>query len=255
MEKNNINRYLRGEMEEAELTKFTLRLLKDSEFRKEVEAERLLHETILQDRQKFNGSSPKSSGRNKWFPLLIIAILLIGGGLFFFSNTSTTAEKKIVNPVKEFPEEKPILENKNLQETNIDETEDIPKTKETTSKKTESLPEKKPLPQKIEQPTRIKFAANFETNPLMENYLNQVRGNNLEVTSPPRSTKFSLERGKLNFQLNGYLQSNGTLPEEIISFLLFSNKKADYLNFKPLLSEELVFEKNESEEQLDFEIY
>ncbi len=59
-EKNIITRYLHGELEGAELTKFTLKLARDAEFRKEVEAERLLHEMILLDQKKFNPNTPPS---------------------------------------------------------------------------------------------------------------------------------------------------------------------------------------------------
>ena len=244
--KDHISRYFQGGLTEAERVQFNLRLAKDEQFRKEVAAERLLHEAILKDRQAFEGgraTALKPSVWKRWLPLL--AILIVAGiGFFVFNNKATEQplQEEIIEPLPQTPTEKPTIKEEALPKPKTDEPSDI----KPPQKKQTSPPQKKKTPTKTTPQHPPVYAANFTVNPLLEEAMatTGVRGNNLqlELEQPKKEAAISLEEGIAHLSFSGTATSGS--DDNAVRLLLFSNKKTDYEQWQPIFEKEVVLEKS-----------
>lgn len=248
-EKNLIVPYLLGQLEGKELQQFTLRLMRDAQLQTEVEAHRVLLKTLWKNDP--NRASAKPTKRWKWLPFLLGlgGLLVIGVVIFTIRATETTSatlpsnkNDQISVPLKQKNTEQFEKVKDSISPTDIPTIENKP---------TDTKEVKKEVPLQIEKSRPI--AGNFDTNPLLENYFTPVRGANFKVSFPARVARFSSQNGQLFFQLKGSLETDVKQLEEVISLYIFSNKEEDYQEFRPIIKEKLVFEKQSNEKEFSFE--
>lgn len=92
----------------------------------------------------------------------------------------------------------------------------------------------------------LRIVPNFDRSPELEAlFYNQVKDEayRFRVSQPIADASINDQDGKATLQVSGVLETTGDRVEAPFRVLLFSNKKGDYENFKPILTRNLVFKK------------
>jgi len=243
-----IEQYLLGQLEGEPLQDFTLQLMRDQQLQKEVDAHRILIKSLWKNTTPSSTTKTDKPSNNirKW-GLLILGLAIVAIFTYWFSssndqNKGTTSEQTLPNT-----EEKNISPPAEIIDTPvIIEQEEAPQ---------DSPEESQPQNNQKEQEAPISpppIAANFDPNPALENYFGQLRGGELEINNPTQISTLTLDNGKVNFQLAGTFTAD---EEEVLTIHFFSNKKEDYEQFRPIVSEQLPLgENDEIEWKKEFEL-
>ncbi|MEO1263348.1 MAG: hypothetical protein AAFZ15_31350 [Bacteroidota bacterium] len=242
-EREHIARYLQGKLAGNELVKFNLRQARDEAFRKEVETERLLHESILKDKQQFEAAGDKrtaSAGVNKWW--FFMALLFVACISFYFYQNATSPANSIETdsgPSEEKAKEE-LPEPLDTEEIKTDDRKEKPASPEEQTEPVKTIP-----PTKKEDPKQPRvFASNFTVNPLLEEVINNtgVRGNGLRLNlkEPAPAAKLPLSEQSVLLRFTGTATSN--MEDSPVRLLFFSNKKADYEQWKPIFESAIVLQ-------------
>ena len=227
-----IERYLTGQLTEEELNAFSFLLMKDKNLQKEVQVNRQLFKTLWA--QQSNERQQAVRKPLNWKLLLVLGgiVLVFGFVLYFIGNKSSE-----VPSTNTMPSEQPTL-------TPPDATDAIEqKNRSIDTEKEQNLPSapksNNETPPTDEQASSQPLAANFEPNPILENYIGQLRGGELVISKPPQRNLIISKNGDSTFQLEGAYASD---IQEKLTLYFFSNKKEDYEQFEPLLSVDLNLE-------------
>lgn len=229
-----IERYLLGRLSDDERQEFRVALLFDESLRQEVEDTRLLHQHIQQ--LKTATKQPKSKKIIWWLigSLLMISIAMVA----YFGNKNNLVKKQENTPTTiETPQ-------KTIKKTTEPATDELLKKDQIEKKKEENqleiepfVPEKKETtPQKSSPPIA---AADTKTHPYLDQFTTGgFRNNEVKITvnSPKINEKLTAENGNINLDIKAVLSLDKTPEKERFVVRLFSNKKADFDNFKPILS-------------------
>lgn len=245
-----IERYLLGQLSDDERQAFRVALLFDENLRQEVEDTRLLHQHIQQ--LKTAKKQPKSKKIIWWLigSLLMISIATVA----YFMNKNNLIQKQENTPETiETPQ-------KTIKETTEPATDELLKEEQIEEKKEENqleiepfVPEKKgTTPKKSSQPIA---AVDTETHPYLDQFTTGgFRNNEVKITvnSPKLSEKLTAENGKINLNIKAILSLDKMPEKERFVVRLFSNKKADFDNFKPILSANPTISKSDDYYNLSF---
>ena len=242
-----IERYLLGQLSDDERQAFRVALLFDENLRQEVEDTRLLHQHIQQ--LKTAKKQPKLKKIIWWLigSLLMISIATVA----YFMNKNNFIQKQENTPETiETPQ-------KTIKETTEPATDDLPKIEETEEENQPEIepfvPEKKgTTPKKSSQPIA---AADTKTHPYLDQFTTGgFRNNEVKITvnSPKLSEKLTAENGKINLNIKAILSLDKMPEKERFVVRLFSNKKADFDNFKPILSANPTISKSDDYYNLSF---
>lgn len=247
-EQNVIERYLTGQLTKEELDQFSFLLMKDKALQKEVQANRLLFKTLWKANQAADGSGTNTSGKSfNWRIatglLLFITTIVLLFWLVSQKDSPTKKSPPVLDSVEKTVTESPSDETGNTSTPIESPKENKPEEKQNEEIQIPLVNEKKSVP----------IAANFEPNPLLETYLTAQRGGEIQITSPEQLSQYTLKDGALTFRLDGnYTPASGQI-EEAIQLYLFSNKKEDYEEFRPLESVEFTFTKDATQSHYAFQ--
>ena len=252
-QKEHIARYLQSKLTGNELVKFNLRLARDEAFRKEVAAERLIHESILKDKQLFEAGQDKgklSIERKKWGPLLTI-VILAGISFYFYRNTTKPAPpiETVTEPATDVPKEEravpPVIEGAEPEER---EKESAPPKKQTPPANTNPPAKEEPKHARV-------YAANFTVNPQLEEEIANtgVRGNGLRLnlTQPAPTAQLSMAGHSVTLSFAGTATSSAN--DNPVRLLFFSNKKEDYEQWQPIFESTVTLQPNNGGFAFSFE--
>ncbi|MCG8331926.1 MAG: hypothetical protein MI974_29840 [Chitinophagales bacterium] len=227
-----IERYLTGQLTKEELDEFSFLLMKDKNLLKEVQVNRQLFKTLWAQQSDERQQAVKKPLNWKFLLVLGGIILVFGCLLYFIGDKSSKAPS-----TNTIPSEQPTLTPPDATDTIEQKNHSIDIEKEKISPSApKSNNEATPTD---EQASSQPLAANFEPNPMLENYIGQLRGGELVISKPPQSNLIISKNGKSTFQLEG-TYNNKTTEELMLYF--FSNKKEDYEQFQPLLTTNLKLE-------------
>ena len=235
-----IERYLLNQLSDQKMTEFRLRLMRDKELQAEVEAVRLLMKTV-KSRSKMKVG--KSGGNSELPPdssnktlLAVLAILIVGAlGFFLFNNlNSETPASEVENNVVETPEisEGPVLSDEKPAEMPLsEETIETPPPPE----KSVETPAK-PAPEKP-----VAAVVNYDPNPALEKYVgSRLRGNEYEFFVE-LSEALPQKDNRILFNISGKVETENSEIDDRIIIRLFTNKKEDYEESRPVRTWELSF--------------
>lgn len=227
-----IERYLTGQLTKEELDEFSFLLMKDKNLQKEVQVNRQLFKTLWAQQSDERQQAVKKPLNWKFLLVLGGIILVFGCLLYLIGDKSSKAPS-----TNTIPSEQPTLTPPDATDTIEQKHHSIDIEKEKISPSApKSNNEATPTD---EQASSQPLAANFEPNPMLENYIGQLRGGELVISKPPQSNLIISKNGKSTFQLEG-TYNNKTTEELMLYF--FSNKKEDYEQFQPLLTTNLKLE-------------
>lgn len=245
-----IERYLLGKLSDDERQKFRVALLFDKELQQEVEDTRLLHQHIqlLKTKKYTNKKSPFKG----W--IIGILFLICIGVVFYFINKNKINQQKNTPVVIENSQKNidPIIKEK-INPT----TDDLLNQEEEKEVKKELIiepfiPKKKEIKTKVSPPIA---EAKTEENLYLEQFIDGNFRNNevkIEVRSPKIEETLLLKNGQINLNIKGIVALD-KMPEKNQFFIrLFSNKKADFDDFKPLLSANPTINESENKYELSF---
>lgn len=245
-----IERYLLGQISDNERQEFRVALLFDESLRQEVEDTRLLHQHI--QRLKMAKKQPKPKKIIWWLigSLLMISIATVA----YFANKNKFVKKQENTPSTI---EMPPKTIKKITESATDELlkeEQIEEKKEENQLEIEPfVPEKKVTTPKKSSPPIA--AADTKTHPYLDQFVTGgFRNNQVKITvnSPKINEKLTAENGKINLNIKAVLSLDKTPEKERFVVRLFSNKKADFDNFKPILSDNPTISESDNQYNLSF---
>lgn len=245
-----IERYLLGQISDNERQEFRVALLFDESLRQEVEDTRLLHQHIQQ--LKMAKKQPKPKKIIWWLigSLLMISIATVA----YFANKNKFVKKQENTPSTI---EMPPKTIKKITESATDELlkeEQIEEKKEENQLEIEPfVPEKKVTTPKKSSPPIA--AADTKTHPYLDQFVTGgFRNNQVKITvnSPKINEKLTAENGKINLNIKAVLSLDKTPEKERFVVRLFSNKKADFDNFKPILSDNPTISESDNQYNLSF---
>ena len=234
-ENNIIEQYLLNKISDEERKAFRVALLFDETLRQEVEDTRFLYQQIKQLKPQDSSASIDNGNpkKNKWLiSLFVLGALFIG---FFIYTNFIKKEVEVKLPIEETSIKEEILkENNEPQKESVKEKMQSIEGK--INDTTPVTPEKVDLPIDLNQPIA---AADVESHPYLDQFTNGAYRNSkdkLEISMPTANKVLKLKNGKVQINLKGKLFIE-TMPEkERFVIRLFSNKKEDFDNFKPILS-------------------
>lgn len=245
-----IERYLLGQISDNERQEFRVALLFDESLRQEVEDTRLLHQHIQQ--LKMAKKQPKPKKIIWWLigSLLMISIATVA----YFANKNNFVKKQENTPSTiEMPQ-------KTIKKTTEPATDELLKEEQIEEKKEENqleiepfVPEKKVTTPKKSSPPIA--AADTKTHPYLDQFVTGgFRNNQVKITvnSPKINEKLTAENGKINLNIKAVLSLDKTPEKERFVVRLFSNKKADFDNFKPILSDNPTISESDNQYNLSF---
>ena len=241
-----IERYLIGQLTKEELDQFSFLLMKDKALQKEVQANRLLFKTLWKANQVAGNTKDRSKPFN-WRIGLGLLLFVAAIGLFIWLLPQRDNPTQKTSPVLDSLEQS-STESDNTEAKNPPEPSDLPEENKAEEERKEEI--QIPL---VNEKKSVPIAANFEPNPLLEPYLTAQRGAGIQVTTPEKIAQYTLKEGVFTFQLIGNYAPESEQLEEIIQFYLFSNKKEDYEEFRPLESVELSFVKDATQNHYTFQ--
>ena len=227
IEQEKRERYLKGELQGTELDQFTLRLMRDKKLQQDLNADRLLYKTLWkQSKPEPVGKAPRSASLNRALLILAVGLFLVLMWFLLFPTSKTPAGEEQLDLVPPSTTESPIEET-------------VPNTTNPTApnvpEDAEAAPEDDPSPKQNTTTISRPIAANFEVNPVLENYLSNKRGAELQLESPDPNATFKYQDSGLSFPIKGILSA---APEQLICHI-FSNKEEDYEAFSPLQTLEI----------------
>lgn len=187
--------------------------------------------------ERYLPSEPVKNKTRKWWWMMAAAVLLIAFLAWWFWAFATD-----VPPV--LPSNVPA-EQETPRPPVANETDTKLPAENSQSPQTPTSPDAN-SPKKQKESTDL-FASNFQPNPNLELLLdNQFRGDEyaFRITQPVANAPLKLKNGRANFLLSGVLETDAKKVDAPFRVLLFSNKTADYENFKFLFGKNLTFEKD-----------
>jgi len=252
MNSENIEKYLLNRLSESEKVAFQFELMQNPKLRKEVQAMRQLQKVAVAEGRKPN--VPTSTGFNKkWLWSLLLILPFIGFYLWNQSLQTPVKENTIPTemPTPIDPEVQPIpLKEKDEQkEERKEKKKPIKKNIDANKKqKTTKEPQKKPTPKKKEpMPIAAADPIDLVPNPLFEQMMTGVRGNDFDVkvNAPAENAKIIWKKEGSNLSFSGVIETEETeIPT--LNLLLFSNKKTDFEEWKFIKMEEIKTEQSTS---------
>lgn len=235
-----IEAYLSGQLEGEALAEFEKAVQSDPALAEEValyrdmsaalepsEEDELRANLALLGKKYADPELDKKSFFNWW---MVVAVALAGFGVWWWKTTPDQAPYQ------------PAIEE-NSRPTEIPETVVPPETPD--QEKAPPVAENESPENEREKPRRI--AANFEPNAQLEALFDsQVRGEEyrFQVLQPTADANIKDEDGKVRLPVSGILETSADKVDVPFRLLLFSNKKGDYENFKPILKRNLDFKKD-----------
>ena len=233
IEDNNIvEKHLLNKLSDEERKAFRAALLFDEELRQEVEDTRLLHQQIKQLKPQTGISSNKLNKKIWLIFAFIIGALLIS---FFYYNTTLKKEVETKSTIESSSSnEESNNQNLDAQKGNLEEetpnVEEIPNnTAPVPPVKTEEQPN-------INQPIA---AADIAPHPYLDQFTRSAVRNNetlVEVNNPKQGQTIELKEGKAKIEVKGRFITKKEVSNKRYTIRLFSNKKADFDAFKPIIS-------------------
>ncbi|MEO1257587.1 MAG: hypothetical protein AAFZ15_02285 [Bacteroidota bacterium] len=240
-----IERYLSGQLSEAEKASFQTRLILDKNLRQELDFMRATQLELISRKMKADASSGKKKHFNYLF--IIGAILTISlAGYFLFNNSKQIKSNKNSTPTtngdRTNPEKKnspSLLENP---KKNNSPTEAPPSQNPNENKK---APAEKKEPSR---PIATADPADFKPNDYLENFINRrsnPTADQIKIELPNKNAELKSENGKINFVLKGALS---TEKNRTLQLHIFSNRQEAFDNFQPSFSSDLPTLKNAANE-------
>ena len=245
-EQNVIERFILNQLSPEELDDFLYHQLKHPEIRKEIEEMRQIVNSIRQIPNAKNIATPPK--KNRTYINLALALLLLipcALGVWFFaakhSQSPTTPNKVTPNlPADSIltPSNDSIIPS--ALPGNLD-----------TSTITKQPEQKKPT-----QKRPVIAEADLKPNDFLEvNIGTSVRSTTqMQITSPQPNEELPLNNGLVSLSFRGKmtLSENQQAPPDT-QLLLFSNKEADYLEFRPIFTQELLYRPTKENLSFDFQ--
>lgn len=225
-----IERYLLGQLSDDERQAFRVALLFDENLRQEVEDTRLLHQQI----QQLKSTTKPFSKKYVWWLIGSFVIILTAISIYFLNKNTTERPQQNTTPSIENAQKN----DKKSNETNTDTITKIEKEEKEIQPKIQPFTPKKKAT-KPTKPLQPIAAADSKTHPYLDQFTTGgFRNNEVKITvnSPKIGETLILENEKINLNLKGVLTLDKTPEKERFVVRLFSNKKADFDNFKPILS-------------------
>lgn len=241
-----IGKFLSRKLKGEELAAFQRKLENDADFADEVDLHRQMGKALKnspEDDFRANLSvigKRQSMAKRRIIGFWAIVFLLIGVGWWMISSDSE------IDYMSDDYQESPLpkIESKDnsvieTKSTKVDvlENETIPE----KTNKIDQVKEESPTP-----PTSRPIAANFETNSLLESHIgNAIRGGHysFEINQPAVDERLVINKNESVFRFSGVLQTNKQTLNDDFQVHLFTNKKEDYENFRPVFTLPLSFEK------------
>ena len=147
-----------------------------------------------------------------------------------------------------FSDQTPLEETKDPQIANQENSKNSEEANPTNRNTIKELPPKENKPNYI--------AADFEANPALDFLIgNNLRSNEIVFVIEKKIGNISLSSldDVIEFRFSGKVKSGGESLPEKIKVNLFSNKKLDYEDFKPISSTELNIQKVGEDYRFDFQ--
>ena len=223
---NVIERYLTGRLDREELDAFTLLLMRDKALQQKVEANRMLFKTLWKANQEATVKPQKKRGLPRWW-IIGFGVLLLSALIWFLIPSNDQESSRAEQDA--FPVEVP-LEEEPTEPAEIPVPVDEP---DTEAKDEIIQPEpRKNTQNEVQDPGPI-ASADLTPNPLLENYMESVRGASISISEPEQSAQYVLSQGAFSFQIKGEVTLDN-MEEEALQLYFFTNKKEDYEQFLPL---------------------
>ena len=235
---DRIEQYLRNTMTEEEKSAFQFELMQDKNLREEVKAMRIVQKTVIAE------SRQKAATGFNYRPLAYAAAVLLLLGAFFF--LSKKSDDRIADdvPPKE-TETLPITPN----DTSTEEEGIVVEEKE--EKKLEDVinegvkNKKEAVKEKPIQQIALADPIDLVPNPLFEQMTTGVRGGDIEIKaiSPVKDAVLTWQEGAFVLPFRGIVNTDDEAAPTL-NLLIFSNKKADFEEWKYLEKVSLKIEKS-----------
>jgi hypothetical protein len=249
-----IERYLLGKLSDDERQKFRVALLFDKNLQQEVEDTRLLQQQI--QLLKTTKSLAKKQSFTPWIigGLLLLFIVIVS---YFINKNIISQEEKIPTTI-----EKPQKTIESTIESTIKSTieESTKPATDDLLKQEEQQPIVEPfIPnQKVKKPPQSSqpiAEAEIEKSSYLEQFIDGNFRNNevrIQVRSPKVGETLLLKNGAINLDIKAILSLDKMPEKERFVIRLFSNKKVDFDNFKPILSANPTISKSGNNYELSF---
>lgn len=239
-----VEQYILNQLSESEKATFQTALLFDRNLQNEVKVMRQLQKVAITDKPLV---TPSTFG--KTLPWGLTVALLAGLAFFLISRMDKTESVETEVPIMEDKTDTEkvatIPDADRAVEIQLPpKKEDIQVIEKDGSKKSDRSNKK----QAIESSKPQMIAANYEANSLIESeFGTSLRGNyTFNITTPKANQRFSLQDGKLNWILEGSLETNKR-PDRDFSLLLeiYTNSTEQYQRSKPLAQSPISLEEVE----------
>lgn len=252
-----IQKYLDGAMSREEQAGFEDKLKADKDLAQEV--------SLQKDMQELLADSPENALRknlerlnvefeekpdqpsNKLNRLLWLLPLLLLAGWWYFANP--VAQNKSDEETTETVTQTAPEETKSSQDDEVPIPESLPETepesREPKQTKQENLQKNRQKPSSENPKSSRPIAANYDPNPSLDFLINNnLRDNTYELSISRKQENVTLLRQDEEFQfwLAIIIKSGQNLIAKDIKLHLFSNKKADFEDFRPLTTDDLALE-------------
>jgi len=255
-----IEKYLDGTLKGEKKADFEERMKNDNKLRAEVELHKDLStfladspEKAFQDNLKKLGdnlSETPPPNKGGWLKFLLPILAVLGFGVWWFSQSNDQA------PIEENKIEAPTSQPNKTKDTKTDLENKTPIEKKELEETKTPLEETKSPPKKSSKPpvyaddnqpkSNLIAAADLTPNPALELLINNnLRSNEvtIEIVQKQKNSKIETTGSATNFKLVGTFLSEDNLLLRNLKLNIFSNKKEDYENFHPTLSEKIGLKK------------
>lgn len=236
-----VERFVLNQLTEEEHNAFLVYQLMNPAVRKEVQEMRAIGKNFRTQKNLATVSKlAKANNYKKWL-LGLLAISIISFVLiwqFPFSPSSeapTTESTEIIPPSISSEEKTETVPPENI--APAAPKKETPKTNPPTKTPKQKLP-KKPRPI---------AAADLAPNPMLETIIGlQYRGSDVEfeMQTPQKDFQVKSSNGRVALSFSGKLITDESEITDDFQLLLFSNKKVDFEEFKPLIAQEITLEKS-----------
>jgi hypothetical protein len=249
-----IERYLLGKLSDDERQKFRVALLFDKNLQQEVEDTRLLQQQI--QLLKTTKSLAKKQSFTPWIigGLLLLFIVIVS---YFINKNIISQEEKIPTtiekPQKTIESTIESIIKSTIEESTKPATDDLLKQEEQQPIVEPFIPNQKvKKPPQSSQPIA---EAEIEKSSYLEQFIDGNFRNNevrIQVRSPKVGETLLLKNGAINLDIKAILSLDKMPEKERFVIRLFSNKKVDFDNFKPILSANPTISKSGNNYELSF---
>lgn len=231
-----VERYLRQELTDEERQAFRVALLFDEGLQQEVEETRFLFQNL--QRLKVPNEETKTAKPKPWFGWLMGALAVVAFvGFVYLINRSgdeTKAKPSMEIPVESSKRETPIQAAPTQEVETAPEEEPTvqPAEPQEKSEKTSPRPKAPQSPQPIAK-------ADTSVHPYLDQFTRgSLRSNesSLSIRSPKIGETLPSENEKIKLSVQGILSIDEAPERERFIIRLFSNKEADFYDFKPIFS-------------------